>query len=100
MFAGAFDIRAKNDVFSGIPADPGQGISLPGPALQSSINRTATGAAGRTTPRSGPAITCPIRRVDDLSVPGHLVGPVTGRLTVSVAFLSDRPCLLMSKPLV
>src|SRR6266480_6700290 len=90
----------KKRRFSGIPADPGQGNSLPGSALQSSINRTAPGAAGRTTPRSGPAITCPARRVDDLAPPGHFVGPVTRRLTVSGTFLSDRRCLPMTKPLV
>src|SRR5258707_8016737 len=42
----------------------------------------------------------PPHRVDDLAPPGHLVGPVTRRLTVSGAFLSDRRCLPMTKPLV
>src|SRR5258706_9922067 len=79
-------IYGQNDVFSGILAQPDQGNALPRPALQSSMNRTATGTAGRTTPRCRPAITLSSHRVDDLAPLGHFVGPVTRRLTVSGAF--------------
>src|SRR5260370_14229722 len=88
MSARAFWYMGKSDVFSGIPAHPGQRNALPRPALQSSINRTAAGTAGRTTLRSRPAITLSSHRVDDLAPLGHFVGPVTRRLTVSGAFLS------------